>query len=323
MKEFLRAKSDQKVKSRMQNDANILGVGIGLKEVKGRATEDLALKFYVRAKIPEKTLSKAENLKGIAGTTRIDVVQMGPLRARGSFTQRLRPGVGGCSGCVVIPNLVYTGTLGLGMRGFGGLADRTFVLSNNHVLANENRARIGDPVIQPGSLDGGNPANDTIGQLFDFVPLQMGRQSDPNPPVNRVDAACAEITSFGDFTREIFWIGYPGGWRPRQSVEQAVAQGQTLVQKTGRTTGYTTGRITDISFDGWVGYDSGDAYFEEQLLIEPGSFSGPGDSGSCILDLDENLIGLLFAGGATHTIANYMEDVWQALAPIDFSDGRV
>ncbi len=323
MKEFLAAKNDKNVRSRLQTDANLLGVGVGLKETKGRVTKDLALKLYVRTKILDKDLSKKENLKGIVGTTRIDVVQLGPLLARGSFKQRARPGVGGCSGCVVVPNLVYTGTLGLGMRGFGGLAERTFVLSNNHVLANENRASIGDPVIQPGSLDGGDPANDTIGNLFDFVPLQMSQLSDPNPPVNRVDAACAEITAFGDFTREIFWIGYPKGWRTRQSVEQAVAQGQTQVQKTGRTTGYTTGRISDISFDGWVGYDSGVAYFEDQLLIAPGIFSAPGDSGSCILDMDENVVGLLFAGGATHTIANYIEDVWQRLAPIDFSDGRV
>jgi hypothetical protein len=139
--------------------------------------------------------------------------------------------------------------------------------------------------------------------------------------VNRVDAACAEIDRFGDFTREVYWIGYPKGWRSRASVAQAVADGKTDAQKTGRTTGFTTGRITDLSFDGWVGYSDGDAYFENQLLIEPGSFSAPGDSGSCILDMDENIIGLLFAGGATHTVANYIEDVWQSLAPIDFSDG--
>ena len=81
--------------------------------------------------------------------------------------------MGGASGCVVVPGLAYTGTLGLGVRGFGNLADRTFALSNNHVLANENRANIGDPVIQPGELDGGDPQADEIGELFDLVPLQF------------------------------------------------------------------------------------------------------------------------------------------------------
>ena len=141
--------------------------------------------------------------------------------------------------------------------------------------------------------------------------------------MNLVDAACAEVTNYGDATREIFWIGYPQGWKTRAAVESAVNAGENRVQKNGRTTGFTTGRITDLSFDGFVGYDSGDAFFENQLLITPGDFSAPGDSGSCIVDMKENVIGLLFAGGATHTIANYIEDVWNLLPPIDFSDGRV
>lgn len=323
MKRLLAAKKDNQVASRMTDDPNLLGVGVGPKE-KGKAhLKDLALKLYVRTKKPDELLSKGEKLPKKVGEVATDVVQLGPLRARGPFTQRVRPGVGGCSGCVVVQDLTYTGTLGLGMRGFGGLADRTFVLSNNHVLADENRSRIGDPVIQPGTLDGGSPTDDIIGHLSDFVPLQFSTFGTPNPPVNQVDAACAELTKFGDFTREIFWIGHPKGWRDRMSVQQAASEGTLAVQKTGRTTGYTTGNITDFSFDGWVGYTNGDAFFEDQLLIEPGTFSAPGDSGSCILDMEEKVVGLLFAGGATHTIANYIEEVWLRLAPIDFSDGRV
>ena len=51
---------------------------------------------------------------------------------------------------------------------------------------------------------------------------------------------------FGDFAREIFWVGYPQGWRTRSTVEQAVMAGNTRVQKTGRTTGYTTGTIAAV-----------------------------------------------------------------------------
>ncbi len=315
----------EKNADRFHEDDNLLGIGIGLKEKKGQMLDTVALKFFVRTK--KKDLAKAEKLPAKFQDVATDVVQMGPLRARGPFTQRVRPGIGGCSGCVVVntPNgpLNYTGTLGLGMRGFGGLADQTFVLSNNHVLANENQASIGDAVIQPGTLDGGDPNTDRIGELFDFVRLRFGTFGQPNPPRNRVDAACARIDRFGDFTREIFWVGYPQGWRTRSSVEQAVMAGNTRVQKNGRTTGYTTGNIAAIDFDGWIGYSTGDAFFVDQMLITPGRFSAPGDSGSCILDMEENIVGLLFAGGATHTIANFIEDVWASLAPIDFSDGRV
>jgi hypothetical protein len=323
MKNFIAAKREKQVVDRFTKDPNLLGLGVGPKEVSGKPQPDLALKFFVRTKKIKKDLTKAELLPEEVSGVLTDVVKLAPLRARASFAQRLRPSIGGCSGCVVVPGLTYTGTLGLGMRGYGGLADKTFVLSNNHVLANENRANIGDPVIQPGSLDGGDLVADKIGELFDYVHLQFATFGQPNPPVNRVDAACAEVTRFGDFSREIFWVGYPKGWRTRASVEDAVTQGNTQVQKTGRTTGYTTGNIAAVAYDGWVGYDSGDAFFEDQILIQPGNFSSPGDSGSCILDKDENIIGLLFAGGATHTIANFIEDVWELLSPIDFSDGRL
>ena len=320
MKKYLAAKKDKRVIDKFSTDQNILGIGIGPKEVGGKPQKEIALKFFVREK---KDVPQKERIQKKISDVPTDVVKLAPLRARASFTQKLRPALGGCSGCVVVPGLIYTGTLGLGMRGYGGLSDKTFVLSNNHVLANENRANIGDPVIQPGSLDGGDQSTDKIGELFDYVHLQFSVFGHPNPPVNKVDAACAEVTNFGDFSREIFWVGYPKGWRTRESVEDAVTQGNTKVQKNGRTTGYTTGNIAAVSYDGWVGYDSGDAFFEDQILITPGTFSAPGDSGSCILDMDEKIIGLLFAGGATHTIANFIEDVWHLLSPIDFSDGRL
>lgn len=327
MKACLAAKKASAIATRFRSDDNLLGIGVGPKEEGGVATKQLALKFFVRTKRDkddmdgEPLLPKTVTVEGEKVVT--DVVQMAPLRARGSFKQRVRPGLGGCSGCVVVDGLTYTGTLGLGMRGYGALADRTFILSNNHVLANENQSRIGTPVIQPGSLDGGDPASDRIGELYDYVPLRWGDMSRPDPPVNKVDAACAMLDRFGDFSREIFWAGYPKGWRTRASINDAVNAGNTGVQKTGRTTGYTTGQIAAVAFDGWVGYGTGDAYFEDQLLITPGSFSDAGDSGSCILDMDENIVGLLFAGGATHTIANYIADVWSLLPPIDFSDGKV
>jgi len=56
--------------------------------------------------------------------------------------------------------------------------------------------------------------------------------------------------------------------------------------------------------------------FTEQILIvgTGGSFSQPGDSGSLIVDRkSKRPVGLLFAGSSSHTIANHIEDVVQAL----------
>ncbi len=48
-----------------------------------------------------------------------------------------------------------------------------FILSNNHVLANSNTAAIGDPILQPGSHDGGTLTNDHIADLADFIPISI------------------------------------------------------------------------------------------------------------------------------------------------------
>jgi hypothetical protein len=89
------------------------------------------------------------------------------------------------------------------------------------------------------------------------------------------------------------------------------------VHKFGRTSSYTVGHITSIATDVTVGYESGNFTFEDQIIIvgDQGSFSAAGDSGSLILERQSNkAVGLLFAGSQTHTIANHIRDVLQALA---------
>jgi hypothetical protein len=78
--------------------------------------------------------------------------------------------------------------------------------------------------------------------------------------------------------------------------------------KYGRTTGQTKGRITGINATVNVGYDSGTARFVNQIIIQPGSFSAGGDSGSLIVVQKgadaRKPVGLLFAGSPLITIAN-------------------
>ena len=94
-----------------------------------------------------------------------------------------------------------------------------------------------------------------------------------------------------------------------------------LVMKTGRTTGFTKGKIFDIAADVNIQYEDANgnpfmATFGNQILIQgtPGSFSTNGDSGSLIVArTTKRATGLLFAGSSTHTIANHNEDVLAAL----------
>ena len=48
------------------------------------------------------------------------------------------------------------------------------MLSNNHVLANENKGKRGDPILQPGNIDGGADM-DKVGELLRFVRAQTGK----------------------------------------------------------------------------------------------------------------------------------------------------
>ena len=178
---------------------------------------------------------------------------------------------------------------------------RVFALSNNHVFAASNGGSPGDNLLQPGVVDGGRNPDDVIGTLFDFEPLEFC--SGPLCPSNLIDAALA-LTTADDLGFETPAGGYGA---PRSSPLEATL-GQA-VQKFGRTTGPTEGRITGLNATLDVDYRVGMVRFVGQLVISGAGFSGPGDSGSLIVSKDLFLgdrrpVGLLFAGSRTNTIAN-------------------
>jgi hypothetical protein len=184
---------------------------------------------------------------------------------------------------------VTAGTLG-GFVRTRGRSD-VLMLSNNHVLADENRASRGDAVLQPGSYDGGRRPRDTVAALERFVPLRLGR-------ANFVDCATARLLT------SIEWApNRMAGLGRLRGVAAAPAVDGLLVAKVGRTTGVTRGRITAFELDDVVvAYDIGNVSFDNQLEIESTSsrpFSDGGDSGSLIVDRAKNAVAQLFAGSDT------------------------
>ena len=310
---------------------NVEGFGIANKITDGEDTEELGITVFVSQKLPKELLQKEEIVPASIGNHPTDVIDTGgeimalpelaarpPALTRSELAnqpaltersedvtiellrERVRPVEGGYS---VGHYQITAGTYATAVRDaqpFPGVPLRYYVLSNNHVLANSNNARIGDPILQPGPFDGGVVSRDTIARLSRWVTIQFGPTA-----TNYVDAAIAE-GQFHVLDREIYWIGYVRG-----AIAPAVG---LIVQKTGRTTNHTTGRITAINATVNVNYGGGQvARFVNQIVTT--NMSAGGDSGSLLLDLENRAVGLLFAGSSAVTIHNDIRYV-QALLGI-------
>lgn len=205
---------------------------------------------------------------------------------------------------------ITAGTLGAFVR--SRLGGEPLILSNNHVLANENQAKAGDAILQPGKLDGGQLAHDRVGSLAGFIKLRR-------TSANRIDAATASIEAGIEINAaKLAPFGRLHGVGPTFLDEGAE------VRKVGRTTGATKGRVTAIELDHLiVGYDVGDLRFDGQIEIEGNgtkAFSDGGDSGSLIVNPNGLAVALLFAGtsdggsnGRGLTYANPIHAVLDAL----------
>ena len=304
---------------------NAIACGVGYKEVGGVRTDELCVVVSVVKKMPEEELAPGDLVPQALEGVRTDVQETGVIRALQDHTSKWRPAPGGVS-CGHID--ITAGTLGC-LVSRGG---QIYILSNNHVLANSNQGQPGDPILQPAPYDGGT-IEDQIATLQEFVPINFGTgiptcptaigtasvlnwvarllgsrhrleafQETPGP--NLVDAAIARPLSADLVEKRILEIGEPHG----------VGEG-TLglkIRKSGRTTGLTSGEITQVDVTAQVSYGLlKTATFTDQLMA--GAMSGGGDSGSAVLDEGGRVVGLLFAGSDSTTMINRIQNVVQAL----------
>ena len=233
---------------------NVVGVGIGTKVTRGQNTGRRAVKILVRHKLPLDAIEPRFRLPTMINGLPTDVEEVGLIVAFSPATPnprtRIRPARPGCSIGFKDPQNKFkmAGTFGALVRNAAG----TFVLSNNHVLADENKLPLQSPIFQPGLLDGGKPATDQIASLTRMIPLLTTK--------NSVDCAMAKILRKNVVSSSILKIGAPTG------VKKAALQ--MNVHKFGRTTSYTTGRITSIDTDVKVQYDMGVLAFKSQIMIK-------------------------------------------------------
>lgn len=195
---------------------------------------------------------------------------------------RARPLIGGMS---IGHPWVTAGTLG-GI--FKDASGDIVLLSNNHVLAAENRGGTTHGTVQPGIIDGGIEPRDTVGRLKSFSVLTKSGY-------NYEDSAISKPFPEIALDYQVRTIGKPAGFALDYYVGMSV-------RKHGRTTGYTTGKIIATNANLLVYYDMGPLMFSDCIITN--NMASGGDSGSLLFDHDKNVVGLLFAGSNSVTIFN-------------------
>jgi hypothetical protein len=230
------------------------------------------------------------------------VKNVGVVEARAVYTQVYRnPFYSGVS--IGNDRECAAGTFGCKVVDANGVE---YMLSNNHVLARQNSAALGERIDQPGRFEMANCAQTgQVASLSKFVKINIKRTAS-----NVVDGAIARFSGAFGQTSQVADQSYT----PTSTPVAATVGMQ--VQKVGRTTGHTFGTVNAVNVTMLVQYSRGVARFVNQIEITPGTFSAGGDSGSLIVEYGgtaPNPVGLLFAGGTNSTFANPIQSALTAL----------
>lgn len=302
------------------NKRHVVACGVGFKTTKNLTTSEPCVVVSVNKKMHPNSLESSDIIPSRVDDIRTDVIQTGIIRglasARTSRLRPVRPGISiGHPACTA-------GTLGcLVTRG-----GRQYILSANHVLANLNKAEIGDAILQPGTVDGGTQ-EDAVAVLASFVPMRftddmipaptttktgclsllgfipkssMASSPEHNSQDNYLDAALALPFPYEEISSGILDLGgAPTGIRePTLGMK---------VIKSGRTTGLTQGKILQTHLTIEIDYDGRKARFKDQAMLS--GMSQPGDSGSLVLDQQRQAVALLFAGSSEVSVATPIKTI--------------
>ncbi len=204
----------------------------------------------------------------------------------------------------------FSGTLGSMVE---DADENEYILSNNHVLADINKAKPGQLILQPGLIDSAclRSKSNAVATFSSSVKIRFGG------PNNQVDTALAAVVP-GQVSPNIMFIG---GIADTVVSEPAIGM---PVQKMGRTTCLTTGAIQALDTNVTINYSDVPkhprlANFVNQILLTGSvltpTFGAAGDSGSLVVTQDDcpQAVALLFAGNSSgFIIANPISAVLSA-----------
>lgn len=278
-------------KNELLSFSSIHGMGIGFKKVKGEATHELAIIVHVEKKIPfpdlERDLFILQEISfSEAGSKFTYLIPIDVQEAKlpelevkckpcdENLKERIRPVPGGYS---IAPIGSTAGTLGGWV--WDNLGKRIVLLSNAHVLSHKQERKI----LQPGPYDGGTYPRDYIAKLVRSAkPGFDAAIAAPRKSKNIVDLF---IACEGEAVLKIA--------EPKLGME---------IEKVGRTTGRTCGKIAIIN------------YFSRVLPVQESNnifvdgdgsdFSKGGDSGSLYIKKGSKnpveIVGLHWGGIEDH-----------------------
>jgi hypothetical protein len=299
---------------------NVTGVFTDYKTTRGRRTERLSIVVTVREKkdvaakdrIPEEingipTDVIEEEIVPMQMATGIRLEDIAPAIDTTEYAT-LQGGIsiGPCRSVYLEPpevetagNYIFVGTLGCIVR--DNATNQAMMLSNFHVMCINDGWSAGDTMAQPSRVDGGACPADVVGTL---TRAEL---------TSSVDAAVATISGRPNDC-SIVDIGDVQG--------TAAAAVDMAVRKRGRTTELTHGIVTATDYTTSVDYGDGlgTVTLTNQIRIvndaaQSAFFGKKGDSGSVVVNDDERVVGLYFAGNSTGTVgvANPIAAVLTAL----------
>jgi hypothetical protein len=290
----------------------IVGVDIGEKVSGGQKTGEPSILVFVEQKKPVEDLPPEEVVPKEVDGVKTDVQEL--VIELQSARQLLVPGrqvdaaayptlAGGISMGPVrsvfleppeveaAGEYVFVGTLGAMVR--DRATGATLAMTNFHVACVNDGWAVGDRMVQPARVDGGDTSTQQFGSLTRAVLTE------------NTDGAVVTVDAARQWDSAVVGIGAVAGSRP--------ARAGMAVQKRGRTSEHTFGTVA--STEATLNLDYGDGLgtrtLRRQVRIVTDTarsprFSEGGDSGSVVMDMGRNVVGLLFAGstdGST-TFAN-------------------
>lgn len=283
----------QSVEKKIMAMKGVTGIDVGYKYTNGRRTSEVSIRVHVAKKT--KTVAKGDaipkEIDGVATDVIQDVFEPQWLKVKEdeviafADVASYSPLIGGISigPDRVIGGYVYVGTLGAPV--IDKTNSKTVMLSNFHVMCVDTHWAVGDIMDQPGRVDGGTIAN-RVGTL---------KRSSLS---GHVDGAISAIDAGKTTKCQIKDIGDIKG--------TASAVLNAPVRKRGRTTLLTYGFVDAINATLNVDYGPGLGVktFTNQIGIRPDvshnpMFSDHGDSGSVVVDANNKVVGLLFAGNSS------------------------